>query len=315
MKKYLYAIKKFFSQKITLLFILHSPSGPVKKHFSLSFLIFIIFIWTLFTAVSVYFSTRHIDYWSVKIKTAVLGTKYEYLNKELSKIWEMLAQVENNDKLVRKLLNMKSKKDIIINTPEELNKGGPTTIKQSLFLKEISKSPQDVSVVCYKEHFDLIKQKIEQYIQSCDEIFSYIKLQKEMYRYTPLIWPCRGNVVSSFGRRIHPVFGFEHFHTGIDIANNRGTPIHVTADGQVKFAGWQEGYGKVVVVEHKFGYITIYGHLSSIKVKQGQYVSRGEIIGLMGDTGTTTGPHLHYEVWQNNKLCNPVKFLSDERFF
>ncbi|MCX7716428.1 MAG: M23 family metallopeptidase, partial [Endomicrobia bacterium] len=275
---------------------------------------FIVFLWTLFTAVSVYFSTRHIDYWSAKIKTMMLGTKYEYLNKELSRTWEMLAQVEHNDRLLRKLLNMKTKKDIIINTPQELNQGGPF-LQQSKFLQAISKSPQEVSIVDYKKHFDLLKQQIEQQIQSCDEIFNYIRLQKELYQYTPTIWPSKGSVVSPFGRRIHPVYKIEHFHTGIDIANNIGTPVYATADGKIKFAGWQEGYGKVVVIEHKFGYVTIYGHLSVIKVKQGQKISRGDTIGLMGDTGTTTGPHLHYEIWKDNKLCNPVKFLNPESFF
>lgn len=316
MKKTLYFVKKFLTQQVTLMFIFHGPQGPVKKHFSLLFLIFMFFLWTLFTGLSVYFSTRHIDYWSAKIKSVILGTKYEYLNKELSRTWELLAKVEQNDYALRKLLNMKSKKDIILHTPEDLlNQGGPLSSYQAKFLQELTKSPDIVSLIDYKEHFDLIKQKIEQQLASHKEIINYIKLQKELYKYTPLIWPTKGRVVSPFGYRIHPVYDIEHFHTGIDIANSFGTPVYATAYGVVKYAGWQSGYGKVVVIEHKFGYTTVYAHLSSIKVKLGQKVSRGDLIGLVGDTGTTTGPHLHYEVWKDGKICNPIKFVNIEDFF
>ncbi|MCX7956586.1 MAG: M23 family metallopeptidase [Endomicrobia bacterium] len=272
-------------------------------------------LWTLFTGLSVYFSTRQIDFWSAKIKSLVLGTKYEYVNKELSKTWELLAEIEEKDKILRKMLNMKTKKDIILKMQEEnLGQGGPL-IEQSNFLREISNSPQDVSLINYKKHFDLIKKTVEEQLQSCDEILEFVKYQKELYKYTPLIWPTKGNVVSPFGKRVHPIYGVEHFHTGLDISNIIGTPIMATADGIVKFAGWQQGYGKVILIEHKFGYISVYGHLSSIKVKVGQRVSRGEVIGLMGDTGTATGPHLHYEVWKDNKLCNPVKYLGIDKFF
>lgn len=313
--KVFHNLKKVLSLPITCMFIFHSPKEPIKKSFSLSFLIFLLFMWTLFTGVSVYFATRHIDYWSAKIKSLVLGTKYEYINKELSKTWEFLAKVEERDQILRKMLNMKSKKEIILETfDENFGKGGPL-FQQSKFLQQISKSPQDVSLVDYKEHFELIRKYADDIIKSCDEIINYVKYQRSLYYATPLIWPCYGNVVSPFGRRIHPIYKIEHFHTGIDIANQKGTPIFATANGIVKFVGWQEGYGKVVVIQHDYGYVTVYGHLSSIKVKTGQKVVRGEIIGLMGDTGTATGPHLHYEVWKDNKLCNPVKFLNPEDFF
>ncbi|MEN3013397.1 MAG: M23 family metallopeptidase [Endomicrobiia bacterium] len=313
--KLLKNLKKILFQPITCMFVFHSPKGPIKKNFSLFFLIFILFIWTIFTGISVYFSTKHIDYWSAKIKCLVLGSKYEYLNKELSKTWELLARVEEKERLLRKMLDMKTKKNIILGiSEEELGKGGPF-FNQSKFLQQISNSPQDVSLVDYKEHFDLIKRSIEEITKNCDEIIDYIKYQKSLYKATPLIWPCNGNVVSPFGRRIHPIYKIEHFHTGIDISNQKGTPIVATADGVVKFAGWQEGYGKVVVLQHNHGYLTIYGHLSSIKVKVGQKVTRGDVLGLMGETGTATGPHLHYEIWKDNKLCNPVKFLVPDNFF
>ncbi len=312
MKKFFYGLKKFLSQQITLMFVFHSTYGTIKKNFSIAFILFLFLLWTAFTAISVYFATRHIDYWSAKIRAAVLGTKYEYLNKELSKTWQLLAKVEENDRAIRKLLGMKSKKEIIINSPDQ---GGPFTIQQANLLQEITKSLNDVNLLNYKTHFALIEEYAKKQIESYNEICNYIKLQKELYKYTPLIWPCHGRVTSPYGRRIHPLFGIEHFHTGIDIANDIGTKIYATADGVVKYTGWMEGYGKAVVIEHKFGYKTVYAHLSVIKVKQGQKVSRGDVIGLMGNTGTTTGPHLHYEVWKDGKLCNPIKFVNIEDFF
>ncbi len=316
MKKFFYILRKSLTQKVTLMFIFHSPYGPIKKHFTFLFIISMFFLWTLFTGFTVYLATKHFDYWTLKLKSVVLGTKYEYINKELSKTWELLAKVEENNNRLRELLNMKSKKNIILNTPDDLlNQGGPTNIEQSKFLKQISETPGEVPLINYKSHFDLIKQQIEEHLKSYNEVVSYIKLQKNLYKSTPLIWPCEGKVVSPFGYRIHPLYRIEHFHTGIDIANEYGTPIRATADGFIKFAGWQQGYGKAVLIQHDFGYSTIYGHLSSIKVKQGQKISRGEIIGLMGDTGTTTGPHLHYEIWKDNKLCNPIKYVNPEDFF
>ncbi|MBC7222518.1 M23 family metallopeptidase [Candidatus Bipolaricaulota bacterium] len=110
------------------------------------------------------------------------------------------------------------------------------------------------------------------------------------------IWPVRGTISSSFGPRIHPIYGVPSFHTGIDIAVPEGTPVRAAAGGTVTFSGWQEGFGLLVVIDHENGYETYYGHLSRLLVAPGQSVSAGEIIALSGNTGLSTGPHLHFEV-------------------
>ncbi len=305
--------KRVLSLKITFLCIFHSPRGPIKKQFSVAFLLFIIFMWTFITAISVYLSSKHIDYWSAKLKSVILKSKYEYVTRELSKSLELLAKVEENDRTIRKLLNMKDKKEIILKS-DNLNQGGPL-LKDSQLLQKIALQPEKVSMPEYNTYLSYLKQKLKLQLQSHQEIMNYISLQKELYRYTPLIWPTYGHVTSPFGFRIHPVYQVKDFHSGLDIANVIGTPIYATADGVVKFAGWQFGYGKVVVIEHKFGYRTVYGHLSKIKVEVGQKVRRRDVIGYMGDTGTTTGPHLHYEVWKDDKLQNPIRFVNPEKFF
>ena len=118
------------------------------------------------------------------------------------------------------------------------------------------------------------------------------------------------NRMGAFGGRYHPVKGYYHLHTGVDIPARQGTPIYATATGTVREADWGSGYGKQVLIDHGFGYRTRYAHLSKISVRPGQVVKRGEIIGEMGATGVTTGTHLHYEVFFRGKHVNPVSYFS-----
>ncbi len=110
------------------------------------------------------------------------------------------------------------------------------------------------------------------------------------------VWPVRGTISSPFGPRIHPIYGVPSFHTGIDIAVPEGTPVRAAASGTVTFAGWHEGFGVLVVIDHGNGYESYYGHLSKLLVSVGQSVSAGDVIALSGNTGLSTGPHLHFEV-------------------
>lgn len=128
----------------------------------------------------------------------------------------------------------------------------------------------------------------------------------------PVGSPLKGGyrLTSSFGGRADPFHGGNRRHTGIDMAGDRGTPILSTATGVVEFAGWQSGYGKLVVIRHDFGLETRYGHLSEIRVKVGQRISRGERIGDMGSTGRSTGTHLHYEVRTEGEAVNPMTYIK-----
>jgi len=125
----------------------------------------------------------------------------------------------------------------------------------------------------------------------------------------PNLWPVVGLLRSSFGRRSDPFSGEGAFHTGIDIAVAKGTPVHVTADGVVEAAGWRNGYGKLVIIDHGNGLETCYAHLSQLLVVPGEEVRRNEIVALTGTTGHTTGPHLHYEVRVAGTAVNPYRYL------
>lgn len=128
--------------------------------------------------------------------------------------------------------------------------------------------------------------------------------------YTPSIWPVDGKLESGFGGRRNPFGGSSYeFHSGQDIDAEMGTPVIAGASGKVIFAGWQNGYGQLVVVDHGGGLTTRYGHLSHIDVTEGQPVTRAEVLGRVGSTGRSTGPHLHYEVRINEEPVNPLQYL------
>ncbi|MDR7556217.1 MAG: peptidoglycan DD-metalloendopeptidase family protein [Armatimonadota bacterium] len=121
------------------------------------------------------------------------------------------------------------------------------------------------------------------------------------------VWPLRGMVTSRFGFRRHPIFRARLFHQGVDIAAPHGTPVRAAGDGAVLFAGWYGGYGKLVVLDHGDGLSTLYGHLSAILVAPGAQVVRGQVIGRVGSTGYSTGPHLHFEIRRNGQPIDPQR--------
>ena len=119
-----------------------------------------------------------------------------------------------------------------------------------------------------------------------------------------------GTISSSYGKREHPRSGKDEFHSGIDISTSPGNPIRATADGIVSFSGWSSGNGNLVVLEHGFGFSTFYAHNKMNTVKVGQKVSRDEVVGYLGSTGNTTGPHVHYEVWKDGRSVNPHTYIK-----
>jgi murein DD-endopeptidase MepM/ murein hydrolase activator NlpD len=129
---------------------------------------------------------------------------------------------------------------------------------------------------------------------------------------TPSIWPVRGYLSAGFGNRKDPFTGQRDFHAGIDISTPIGTRIFAPADGVVLSAAVQGAYGNSIVVDHGYGVVTRYGHLDAYAIRPGQRVRRGDLIGFVGSTGRSTGPHLHYEVWVRDQAQNPIHFILDE---
>jgi murein DD-endopeptidase MepM/ murein hydrolase activator NlpD len=135
------------------------------------------------------------------------------------------------------------------------------------------------------------------------------KYKQTVHGTGQFIWPIDGRVTSPFGYRIHPIFKIRKMHTGVDISGSSGTPIRAGDTGVVIYAGWRGGYGKTVIISHGGGLTSLYAHMSSISASVGQAVARGDVVGKVGSTGYSTGPHLHFEVRVDGGPVNPLNYL------
>lgn len=144
---------------------------------------------------------------------------------------------------------------------------------------------------------------------SFEELTEAMKERRSVWASTPSIWPVRGWLTSDFGNRVSPFTGSITMHNGIDVASRRDTPVASTAAGVVSYEGFDSGLGKVVKINHGYGMQTLYGHMSKTNVRIGQKVKRGDVIGFVGNTGLSTGPHVHYEVLVNNIPVNPLRYI------
>jgi murein DD-endopeptidase MepM/ murein hydrolase activator NlpD len=147
--------------------------------------------------------------------------------------------------------------------------------------------------------------------QSLEDLLDSLKDRQNILASLPSLKPCQGNFSSSFGRRISPFKHSGEFHKGVDISNKKGTKILATGDGVVTFMGNDGLFGKMVILDHGYGLVTKYAHLSKILVEKGDFVKKGSVIALMGNTGRTTGSHLHYEVLLNGIHVNPLNYMHN----
>lgn len=156
-----------------------------------------------------------------------------------------------------------------------------------------------------------IKENAKQIENSLKSVESMVNQQRLQLAATPVIWPTRGYLSGFFGNRIHPFTGRLGFHYGLDIATQLGNKVVASADGVVLVAERRENIGNVIIIDHGFGYVTNYGHLSGFNVREGQRIRRYDVIGYVGTSGRSSGPHLHYEVRYFNKPMNPADFILD----
>jgi murein DD-endopeptidase MepM/ murein hydrolase activator NlpD len=155
-----------------------------------------------------------------------------------------------------------------------------------------------------------IMEELQKAAERVDGIKDYLRVQKDLYLATPKGYPVEGSISSPYGKRENPITGNAGFHSGIDISASPGAPILATAEGMVSHSGWTSHSGYVVVLEHGCGFSTIYAHNKKNAVKLGEKVKRGGIVGYVGSTGKSTGPHVHYEIWEKGKSVNPQKYLQ-----
>lgn len=184
--------------------------------------------------------------------------------------------------------------------------GGVTETESGL----IADGPTSVAAASPEDTFGVLKTML----QSLESRLRYVRKDVErteaLSNATPSIWPAHGWLSGTFGGRADPFTGERGFHAGLDISLDKGSPIYATADATVESAEYSGAYGNLVVLQHGFGLSTRYGHLSKSNVKAGQTVRRGDVIGLAGSTGRSTGSHVHYEIRVNDRVMNPLQLLT-----
>lgn len=156
-----------------------------------------------------------------------------------------------------------------------------------------------------------IRAKARHIEESLKTVEKYVNQQKLQLAATPAVWPTHGFLSGAFGNRLHPFTGRWEPHSAVDIATQLGNKVIAPADGVVLVAETRDYYGKMIIIDHGFGYVTRYGHLSGYNVREGQRVKRFDVIGYVGTTGRSNGPHLHYEVRYYDKPMNPIDFILD----
>jgi murein DD-endopeptidase MepM/ murein hydrolase activator NlpD len=207
-----------------------------------------------------------------------------------------------------------------------------TPIPDSARAKELEIKKEIASILSIKDNqlvsaimttLNNLASRISVQQKSYDEVDELVKNKEKLLAHTPAIQPINNKdlnrVASGYGYRIDPVYKTTKFHAGLDFSAPQGTPIYATADGTVTTSGNSgNGYGNHVIINHGYGYETLYGHMVRVKTRNGQAVKRGEVIGWVGSTGKSTGPHCHYEVHKNGEKINPIYFffndLSPEQF-
>ena len=167
-------------------------------------------------------------------------------------------------------------------------------------------------VVGTTQKMDLLNKQLYIQSKSFDDVVEMCKSQDQMLKSIPAIQPISNKdlkkTASGYGTRIDPIYGTTKFHAGMDFSASPGTDVYATGDGVVTKVGWMGELGNTVIVDHGFGYKTVYAHLRDFRTKPGKKVVRGEVIGGVGSTGKSTGPHLHYEVHLKDKPVNPVNY-------
>lgn len=246
------------------------------------------------------------------LKNEVTELKYYFdkLNDEVSTLNKTLTDIEQrDDNIYRAVLGAEP----IDKSVRDAGIGGADRYAD---IKEKDIVHKDLVIELF-EKTDKLRRKIYIESKSQDEVVQKAEQKAAMFAAIPAIQPIANKqlvaLASGFGVRIHPIYKVRKMHTGIDFAAPIGTPIYATADGKIEEVSVKfSGYGKMVVIDHGFGYKTRYAHMHEFAVRQGQNIKRGELIGYVGDTGLSTAPHLHYEVMMNGVLINPVHYFFND---
>ena len=239
----------------------------------------------------------------LRIENSRLVAQYHVLSSRLDEALGVMRDIQQrDDNLYRVVLQA----DPIADAVRKTGYGGTNRYEEWMDMANAD------LVVNTTQKMDMLDRQLYIQSQSFDEVVSLCKEHDEMIKCIPAIQPVSNKdlkrTASGYGLRIDPIYKTTKFHEGMDFSASIGTPIYATGNGTVVKAGWQSGYGRIVKINHGYGYETWYAHMNKINVRVGQKVVRGEVIGEVGNTGKSTGPHLHYEVHVKGRVVNPVNY-------
>jgi len=237
-----------------------------------------------------------------------LKLQYQILNDQLDQFSTVLADLqERDDNIYRVIFEAEP-------IPSSVREAGIGGIDRYEKLKGYSNSEILIET---QKRMDRIMGQLYVQSKSFDEVFSMARNKEKMLASIPAIQPVNNKDIkrigSYFGYRMDPFYKVKKFHEGVDFTAPVGTEIYATGNGKVTKAGRnQGGYGNMIVIDHDYSYETVYAHLSKLKVREGELVKRGQVIGYVGNTGKSTAPHLHYEVRKSNRAVNPIYFFYND---
>jgi len=239
---------------------------------------------------------------------AQVELQYKLLRDRMSRVDQVLAELQEKDDDIYRVI---FEAEPIPNSVREAGFGGVNRYR------DLERLQSSELIIETTKRLDKLTKKLVVQSRSFDEVIKLAKNKEEMLASIPAIQPIANEkltrIASGFNYRIHPIYKIKHFHTGIDFTAPRGTEIYATGNGVVsKVEMKPRGYGHSIVIDHGYGYKTLYAHMSRFKVSLGQKVVRGDVIGYVGSTGTSTAPHCHYEVHKNGEKINPINFFYND---
>jgi len=237
-----------------------------------------------------------------KENTALL-TQYNILSRRLDDALGVMSDIKQRDDNLYRVLLMADP------VSDKVRNASYVTTNRYEELESLDDAGLVINVT---QKMDMLTRQLYIQSESFNQVVGFFKNHEDMLNHLPAIQPISNKdlklTASGYGMRIDPVYGTARFHYGMDFTCDTGTPVFATADGRIASAGWEQGYGMTIEIDHGYGYRTRYCHLSAYRCRVGQQVKRGELIALSGSTGKSTGPHVHYEVVQRGQKVNPVNF-------
>jgi len=238
----------------------------------------------------------------------VLETRLQEMSTKIKTIGEKIDIVANMDDELRTLLGLEKISEDVRN----VGIGGSNY--EIDLTDEVSGFDQNFELGQQLMELARFEREVKLEHDSYEDLYSTFYHKQDSIAYLPALRPLMKGVVSSkFGMRTHPVLKVRRHHDGLDFSAPKGTPVYATADGVIKHAGRNGGYGNMVIISHKYGFETCYGHLNKFVVREGQTIKRGDKIGEVGNTGLTTASHLHYEVKHRGKVVDPSTYYFDDK--